>query len=676
MKKSAHFDETAHLMSGYFMLKKSDFRVNTANMIVSQKLAALPLLLSDVNPPSTAMLKYTLGNEFTYGGESFILGFDFLNNAGNNSRQLLFKGRMMMILVGLFTAILVFSWSKKLFGTIGAMISLTFLVTCPVFISFSGIISADISAAMLFLAVTRSYWTVLHKVTPFTVAVFAIAFALLLLTKLSSLVFVPVSVLLLLIRLVGAHPLDLGWCWTPSRKITSMMSSVLVLIASMCAVFLIVTVIIWAAYGFRYAAMSPDSHWPAKLNWQDTLKVEDEAPSLSPDKALHSLTTFANSMHLFPEAFLFDLASLRNLTKSRQAFFLGETSDKGWLLYFPFTFLAKTSLPTLLASILAIAVFLWAGLGIKRGNGTSPPWKIYECLPLFIFIFIFMIAAMTRGVNIGHRHILPIYPFIFVLLGVLGYLFRRDKLWSKLFVTLLLMGSIISAIAIHPNHMAYVSSMLGGPFKAYKMLVDSSLEWGQELPSVKKWIDEEKLSSNDLNIYFSYFGSGSPKSEGIKAERLPGYFDPLMNDSKSSTYTKLLKPGIYLISATMLQPVYYMRTNPDLSQFNFCGSWGGSYQKKYDDMRKLAEPLLRAMENSPNERDRSLLFETLRQNRPDTVPEEKVEQFWMKYLAVYDVARFAKLASYLRNREPDGHINYSVYIFLLDKKELSVALGN
>ncbi len=136
--KSAHFDETAHLMSGYFMLKDSDYRVNTANMVVSQKFAALPLMLSEVNPPSKSVQKYALGHEFIYGGESFVLGFNFLNNAGNNSKQLLLRGRMMMILVGLLAAVLVFFWSKKIFGTAGAMLSLAFLATCPVFISFSG----------------------------------------------------------------------------------------------------------------------------------------------------------------------------------------------------------------------------------------------------------------------------------------------------------------------------------------------------------------------------------------------------------------------------------------------------------------------------------------------------------------------------------------------------------
>jgi hypothetical protein len=126
----------------------------------------------------------------------------------------------------------------------------------------------------------------------------------------------------------------------------------------------------------------------------------------------------------------------------------------------------------------------------------------------------------------------------------------------------------------------------------------------------------------------------------------------------------------------MLQPVYYFRTNFDGSRVSFCGPWNEYYEKKYVSMQRLSAPLLKAMELSSKEEDRTLLSKWFKDNRPDNVPENRAEEFWLSFLASYDLARFAKLASYLRNREPDGHINYSVYIFLLDEKELAVALEN
>jgi hypothetical protein len=62
-------------------------------------------------------------------------------------------------------------------------------------------------------------------------------------------------------------------------------------------------------------------------------------------------------------------------------------------------------------------------------------------------------------------------------------------------------------------------------------------------------------------------------------------------------------------------------------------------------------------------------------NCPAAIPEDKVEKYWLEYLAMFDLARFAKLASFLRHREPDANINYSVYVFFLGDKELELALN-
>jgi hypothetical protein len=678
MQKSAHFDEAAHLMSGYTMLMNSDYRVGTGNMIFSQKLAALPLFLSQLNTLTPSMQERILTPKTILGSESGILGFYFLNDCGNNSKKLLFWGRMMMVIIGILTIILVFLWSRKIFGTAGAMISIGFMCTCPVFISLSAIIGADIAAAMLFLAATWTYWILLHKITPFTVFAFSFSSALLLITKISCLAFGPIALVLLFIRMALNPPLEFGWGWKPSHNIKSRVFSSFAVISSLCAASLLITAIIWSAYGLRYSASPQGTAWTAKVAWQNTFKVKDGAPSLSPQVFFISLVHQANTKRLFPEAFLFDLAGLGNLTDSRPAFFLGQTSNKGWLCYFPFTFIAKTPLPCLLASMLAFFLIIRAGIA-QRSFHRPTPWKLYECVPLLVFITVFMAVAMTRSINIGHRHILPIYPFVFVLLGALACFFSRDNILPKLMILALLAGSLVSVIAIHPNHLAYISPIFGGPYKGYRLLVDSSLEWGQELPSVKIWEDEAKTKVEGLKTYFSYFGTGSPEAEGIHAERLPGNPDPLihyMNLFTSSTFTRVLKPGAYLISATMLQPVYYSRTNFDGSRVSFCGPWNEYYEKKYANMRRLSTPLLKVMELSSKEEAQTLLNKWLKENCPDNVPENRTEEFWLSFLASYDLARFAKLASYLRNREPDGHINYSVYIFLLDEKELSIALGN
>ena len=658
-KKSVHFDETAHIMSGYFMLKYDDYRLSTANMILGQKLAALPLLSSDIRPPAPETIRRTLDRKHLSGVESFTLGMAFLNNSGNDSHNILLRGRLMMILCGLATALLVFFWSKKLFGAGGGLISLCFLASCPVFISLSGIIGADIAATALLVILVWSYWTLLHRVTPLTVLIFGISAGLLLITKLSSLVFGPVALILLLIRLAADRPLKVGWNSANAREVISRKNSLAVLAGGISIAAVIVFITIWAAYGFRYSSTPPTA--------------TGATPDLQNLMGRQPVLVFAKDHHLLPEAFLLDYASLGGLVESRPSFLLGETSRNGRMIYFPFTFIAKTGLPMLLALILAVGACLWTWGTSKGGDGKIIPWKLYDCLPILTFVGVYMSIMITSEINIGHRHILPIYPFIYILLGGLVFIFNLKAVWPKIAMGFLLAAGFTAAISNHPNHLSYISPVLGGPSGGYKMLVDSSLEWGQELPALKKWMDVNQKELSSQTVYFSYFGSGSPEAEGIITSRLPGFLDPIMIVPQACTYRGRLKPGAYLLSATMLQPLYYSRFKIDYSEMKFIGWWSKAYEDDYQELRRNAEAFYGISENAGSAGNPSLLQDWMKKNCPAAAANQE-DQYWMGTLVIYDLYRFARLASYLRHRKPDDHVNYSIYVFFLDEKELKLAL--
>ena len=208
----------------------------------------------------------------------------------------------------------------------------------------------------------------------------------------------------------------------------------------------------------------------------------------------------------------------------------------------------------------------------------------------------------------------------------------------------------------------------------YRLFVDSSIEWGQELPAVKKWIDAHGAELKGRNLYFSYFGSGSPEKEGIKSLRLPGFFDPLETNPESCTFLERLKPGVYLVSATMLQPVYYSRVRSDGTILDFSARWCGDFEEEYQRIKRHANALYDVSETAKSTNNPGLLRDWMIKNRPGAVPESKTEQYWLEYLAMFDLARFARLASFLRCSTPDGNINYSVYVFDLDDNELELAL--
>ena len=123
-----------------------------------------------------------------------------------------------------------------------------------------------------------------------------------------------------------------------------------------------------------------------------------------------------------------------------------------------------------------------AAAGAEPADG--PLMKVlYGLLPLLILILIYGGFALTASINIGHRHILPIYPAAFILAGGL---WRRFGKWLLPAVALLLWESL----SVYPHYLAFFQAAAGGPAQGYRHLVDSSLDWGQDLPWLRQWLDE------------------------------------------------------------------------------------------------------------------------------------------------------------------------------------------
>ncbi|HEU5181963.1 MAG TPA: glycosyltransferase family 39 protein, partial [Candidatus Polarisedimenticolia bacterium] len=191
-----------------------------------------------------------------------------------------------------------------------------------------------------------------------------------------------------------------------------------------------------------------------------------------------------------------------------KAFFLGEYSTEGWLLYFPVAFAIKTPVPTLLliAATLSLA---------RRGEKLSRREVVFLLLPVILLF----LAAMQGRINIGVRHILPVYPLLFVLAGRLATL-RVSPAWKK---GLVLGGSAaltaISSLAVAPHQLAYFNELVGGPTAGPRYLSDSNIDWGQDLKGLKAYMDREGLPM----IYLAYFGNSPPAALGIRSQYAPAF---------------------------------------------------------------------------------------------------------------------------------------------------------
>jgi hypothetical protein len=200
----------------------------------------------------------------------------------------------------------------------------------------------------------------------------------------------------------------------------------------------------------------------------------------------------------------------------RQIFALGlRTTGRLWW-YFPLAFAVKNPIPLLVGVVAggAGAVCLKKGLRSprtdvaslepaddKRGLSESEPGMVdhgYErdSLPIQIFIVGFFPLfyaglAVVVGINIGYRHMLPLHPFLCLLVGAGAYIaLRMRSKWPRWLVASLAIWLIVETLVSFPNEIAYFNQLVGGPEEGYRYLSDSNVEWGQSSHLLYAYADD------------------------------------------------------------------------------------------------------------------------------------------------------------------------------------------
>jgi hypothetical protein len=224
---------------------------------------------------------------------------------------------------------------------------------------------------------------------------------------------------------------------------------------------------------------------------------------------------------------------------------------------------------------------------------------------------------------------------------------NRTTLAATALIIGLLAWHVVEALRSSPDFLAYFNQLAGGPDKGHEHLVDSSLDWGQDLPGLKRWLDDNGLQGPDHPpVYLSYFGRSFPGYYHIDAIDLPGF-----PDRWTPRRPPALTGGVYCISATMLRAVY-IQDAP--------GAWRPEYEKRYQD----------ALYNLR-------LFDSTAANPKarDSLVKQTGEDFWWRLFHLVEQLRFARLAAFLRQREPDANVGHSILIYRLTDDEVSRAVS-
>lgn len=457
-QKSATVDEPLHLSKGYVALRLGDFHVHPENPPLLRMWAALPLLaMRDVRLDTNTVF-WTSDDQWSFGHE-------FLYRQ-NDADRLLYSARFMIALLGVLLGALLFCWARELYGVGAATGVLAFAVIEPNLLAHAGLVTTDLGATCFIFGAMYFLWRTARACTTGNLAGLTVFFALAQASKFTALLLWPVAIIVLIWRRKPAILLLLlaGWL-----------------------------VAVWASYGFRYA---PTAGASGLYEFSRDPGVMARVPRLA------AVVDWVDRHRLLPNAYSQGLLIEQARGQHWLAYLRGHISRDGWWYYFPVAFAVKT--PVALLVLLAGGI----ALSVKRREFFLP-----------VIFVAGMSVAMTTRLNVGLRHILPLVPFALLLAGraIQEILVSRRRLFVGALAALWLFAAEELALA-YPHTLAFFNQAIGGPRAGHEWLLDSNLDWGQDLKGLGRWMRENNVE----HVNLSYFGSADPAYYGIRCTYLDG----------------------------------------------------------------------------------------------------------------------------------------------------------
>jgi 4-amino-4-deoxy-L-arabinose transferase-like glycosyltransferase len=427
----------------------------------------------------------------------------------------------MNVLLGVLLGLLLFCWVGEWLGFRAAAIAIGLYTIEPNIAAHSSLVTTDLGVTCFTFGAIYFLWRSSRVMTPWNLAGLVLFFVLAILSKFSAAILGPIVVVLLAMMARRRGTFSLA------------RASALVALLGLAA-----WLGVWTVYGFRYAPSSSPG-------WLFALHSHPAAQQAVPTIA--ALAGWIDGHHLLPNAFTEGFLHGQALVQGRSSFLAGSYSTFGWWYYFPVAFLIKTPLALLALFFIGILSI------VRRGRLFSLEGEAFVVVPLALFFGI----AMTSNLNIGLRHILPIYPFVIVI-GTLAAntLFDgRHKNGPKIVAALLAAG-VLEFASVYPNNLAFFNRAVGGPSNGFRYLADSNVDWGQDLKPLKAWMDRNRVT----HINLAYFGVADPAYYGIDCTYMGGTTIPGVTPSMMKP-PRL--PGYVAVSVTLLDGVPFAERDRD-----------------------------------------------------------------------------------------------------------------
>jgi Flp pilus assembly protein TadD len=508
-RKSATSDEPIHLTAGYAILTHGDHRIDATHPPFLRLWAALPLLAMDDVRIDLAPIEAHKPTAWYTEAYRFSHAFLYRDHDGD---RLLYPARFMIVFWGALLGVLLFCWAYECFGFAPAAFVLGFYLIEPNLAGHASLVTTDAGLTCFYFGTIYFLWRTFRRYTALNMAGAALFFSLAVTSKFSAVLLAPIIVALL----------ALATLW---KKALGMRQAVSLGLIMAAAAYLA----IWSVYGFRHSP-GASSLWM----WR--------AADFGLQQSLHGLgplLSWIDDHRLLPNAYVqgFHLGIVT--AQHLPSYLAGEVSPSGWWYYFPLAFMLKTPGPL-------IALLLWALLVcIRRRRQLS----VFDGLVVLLPAVAYLIVSVLSQINIGLRHILPVYPLLLLTTGIAVRQAINAVRWRL--THLLTLGCAVAVwlftfCNVYPNTLTFFNLITGGPERGSKYLSDSNLDWGQHLKSLKQWMDNQGVT----RINLVYFGGADPGYYGIDHIDIPG----TLSVARTKTFKPEL-PGYVAISSTALSGI-------------------------------------------------------------------------------------------------------------------------
>jgi hypothetical protein len=445
-RKSLTNDEYYHIPAGYYYLTQRNFKLNEEHPPLVKILSALPLLL--IQPVTPLPTETPTENPITRGHETFA---QFWSANSQKADAIAFWARVPMILLTLALGALIFVYAGLMFSGRAAVFAVLLFSLEPTVLAHGRVVQTDLPAALAYLLFFFTLRSFLRAPGMRRALGVGCALGLALIIKFSLLMLAPLF-------LIAATAM-----LCTSRRRGQKPARLALRIAAAIVVMLLVVNL---AYFFRRQPLSDsDAGWVASMSQSHSGSV---------------MRTMQVGSVVAPTSFLFGAYIVwAHDQMGHSASLLGMYSNTGWWYYFPVAFALKTTFPFLLLSIAALAWALWM---FRRQRDAAFLW-------LVIPIAIYTLVAMTTRIDIGVRHLLPVYPFLFILGGAfLDWLLRLRARRAAMILVIVLLGWIgFEAARAYPDYLTYMNE-IASKHPHWYYLSDSNVEWGEDTGALAAYL--------------------------------------------------------------------------------------------------------------------------------------------------------------------------------------------